>query len=610
MSEAFQDFDLTPAAEAATLGEARDANATSTGGLGDILSKDILPEDLLVDSRTNTATSLSLDLSKGGGNSSTEDSESNSALVERESETQRNSLEASPLEGLDMTKMPLSTPASMVDNSITSSVGASGNNENEVNNGNGIDPNLLNNNLFMDTVGLSPTNGELSGPDPYSQPNLNSLLDDYVSTEMLLNNDTQGPLQEAIASPVPENTDSRGSISHSVDFWNLPNNPKARRRTTAFTGIDSELADVLNGYHLNLRRNSFTNSAPGVAPPSQRHGFKKQPQRSSMSVLDGSLNTDLFNKLYENGVPSSNLKLVSPYDNKTNDGDQSLHSEPNLDPLVSPRSPKTVMGNGNGNSNRNANVDSHANTNNGHGGSHGGTPANATNPLKQPNQDFINPSMVLSDNASASAKVATTGNGANDNDNSYDLSLDPQAIMRESPTVAEAVNNIPSPPVLPAELSPSPPQEGNLNVKKQDSFGLAAPPLPPPVEQHQQRQEYEQRHPQPMPAPTAARRRRSTANIMTVNHGNGGISSYNQSSSGSRNNNRSITPMSASDEDAKPFKCKECTKAFRRSEHLKRHIRSVHSSERPFACMFCEKKFSRSDNLSQHLKTHKKHGDF
>ncbi|CCH62567.1 hypothetical protein TBLA_0H02830 [Henningerozyma blattae CBS 6284] len=59
----------------------------------------------------------------------------------------------------------------------------------------------------------------------------------------------------------------------------------------------------------------------------------------------------------------------------------------------------------------------------------------------------------------------------------------------------------------------------------------------------------------------------------------------------------------------KPFKCDTCGKNFRRSEHLKRHIRSVHSMERPFSCDICLKKFSRSDNLSQHLKTHKKHGD-
>lgn len=72
---------------------------------------------------------------------------------------------------------------------------------------------------------------------------------------------------------------------------------------------------------------------------------------------------------------------------------------------------------------------------------------------------------------------------------------------------------------------------------------------------------------------------------------------------------KAIVSTSPLDGEEKPFKCDQCNKAFRRSEHLKRHVRSVHSTERPFHCQFCDKKFSRSDNLSQHLKTHKKHGD-
>jgi len=60
------------------------------------------------------------------------------------------------------------------------------------------------------------------------------------------------------------------------------------------------------------------------------------------------------------------------------------------------------------------------------------------------------------------------------------------------------------------------------------------------------------------------------------------------------------------DEQDKPFPCPDCSKQFKRSEHLKRHIRSVHSNIRPFHCKYCEKKFSRSDNLAQHLKTHYK----
>lgn len=60
------------------------------------------------------------------------------------------------------------------------------------------------------------------------------------------------------------------------------------------------------------------------------------------------------------------------------------------------------------------------------------------------------------------------------------------------------------------------------------------------------------------------------------------------------------------EEEEKPFPCPDCSKQFKRSEHLKRHIRSVHSNIRPFHCKYCEKKFSRSDNLAQHLKTHYK----
>jgi len=67
---------------------------------------------------------------------------------------------------------------------------------------------------------------------------------------------------------------------------------------------------------------------------------------------------------------------------------------------------------------------------------------------------------------------------------------------------------------------------------------------------------------------------------------------------------------------AKPgTKCFECNyagcgKVFKRSEHLKRHVRSIHTLERPFSCPFphCSKRFSRSDNLSQHIRVHRPNG--
>ena len=57
----------------------------------------------------------------------------------------------------------------------------------------------------------------------------------------------------------------------------------------------------------------------------------------------------------------------------------------------------------------------------------------------------------------------------------------------------------------------------------------------------------------------------------------------------------------------KAYQCEYCEKSFKRAEHKKRHVRSIHTQERPFSCQLCNKKFSRSDNLQQHLKVHKKH---
>ncbi|KAK4058368.1 hypothetical protein OIO90_000526 [Microbotryomycetes sp. JL221] len=65
----------------------------------------------------------------------------------------------------------------------------------------------------------------------------------------------------------------------------------------------------------------------------------------------------------------------------------------------------------------------------------------------------------------------------------------------------------------------------------------------------------------------------------------------------------------------KMFECKapECGKIFKRSEHLKRHIRGVHLDDKhitgqtAFQCQWpdCGRLFARHDNLSQHLRTHR-----
>ncbi|KAI8977263.1 hypothetical protein BDF20DRAFT_555573 [Mycotypha africana] len=62
----------------------------------------------------------------------------------------------------------------------------------------------------------------------------------------------------------------------------------------------------------------------------------------------------------------------------------------------------------------------------------------------------------------------------------------------------------------------------------------------------------------------------------------------------------------------KVFTCNydDCGKVFKRSEHLKRHIRSIHTLEKPFECPYqtCSKRFSRSDNLNQHIRIHRHTG--
>lgn len=59
-------------------------------------------------------------------------------------------------------------------------------------------------------------------------------------------------------------------------------------------------------------------------------------------------------------------------------------------------------------------------------------------------------------------------------------------------------------------------------------------------------------------------------------------------------------------------KVEGCQKVFGRYEHLKRHIRSLHTHEKPYLCglPFCDKTFARRDNLMQHEKKHKHYQAF
>lgn len=62
--------------------------------------------------------------------------------------------------------------------------------------------------------------------------------------------------------------------------------------------------------------------------------------------------------------------------------------------------------------------------------------------------------------------------------------------------------------------------------------------------------------------------------------------------------------------DERPYKCFICSKLFKRSKGLKRHIKTIHSSikSRDFQCSICQKSFFTKGNLSVHALLHKPDG--
>ena len=67
-------------------------------------------------------------------------------------------------------------------------------------------------------------------------------------------------------------------------------------------------------------------------------------------------------------------------------------------------------------------------------------------------------------------------------------------------------------------------------------------------------------------------------------------------------------------DNKRPFDCLICSKSFKQKNHLKRHMNSLHSSDRKiscdlsgkrlFSCGFCGKKSKDRFNLERHMRVH------
>lgn len=381
--------------------------------------------------------------------------------------------------------------------------------------------------------------------------------------------------------------DNRASISHQVDFWNMDSNNAQKSKESQSRNkdtydedeqkIDRELSQILGDYNLNftdpftvpVRPAGNTSRPQGSArrtsgqpvhspqSPKQYSVSKRPPQRYSVPNMQVPLNNHLLSRVYSNQGTAQNIMNL-PWENAPV-------------PLESPRTEE-----------EDGDADDDSNT----------------------IDNALYPRRILSADASVPVNfdMSILDNGAHYLSNDY-LS-----------------NNL---------------STGSINTPSSqftDGMPQRTVPLPPDLA-------FAYNNGNNGSAGNTARRSNSTTlnqlgrmhnSDLTMSSTLGAAPRITMTNPGSRRKSRTpsvpglmgipgMTPLMGStatmssregqDDVEKPFLCATCGKSFRRSEHLRRHIRSVHSMERPFACTLCDKKFSRSDNLSQHLKTHKRNGE-
>ena len=501
-------------------------------------------------------------------------------------------------------------------------------------------PNAANSNLFIDTNpnnlneklrnqlnsdtnsysnSISNSNSNSTGnlnSSYFNSLNIDSMLDDYVSSDLLLNDDdddtnlSRRRFSDVITNQFPSITNSRNSISHSLDLWNHPKINSNNRNTNVNVNsnstsssnaspntttananadpniagnpnnndatIDNELTQILNEYNMNFNDNLGTSTSsrnksacpnsfdantmtkinPSQQLQQQLNRFQHKQLTSShnnSSTNMKSFNSDLYSRRQRASLPiiddSLNYGLVNKQD----------------------EDPKNDM------------------------------PPNSNSASSQ---QFIKPSMILSDNASVIAKVATTGM----NSEMSFLTEEGEQNTNTTPNFDLSMTQMNMAPLSPASSSSTSlatnhfyhhfPQQGHHAMNSKIGSSLrrrkSAVPLMASVPLSNQQNNI------------------SSSSVNSTGNGAGVTKerrpSYRRKSM-TPSRRSSVVMESTKELEEKPFHCHICPKSFKRSEHLKRHVRSVHSNERPFACHICDKKFSRSDNLSQHIKTHKKHGD-